>query len=288
MTIISPTPLQIPAKDGFLLDAELYASNQAESKGLIIIHEGTALPKKLYQPYARFLASQGFEVVCYDYRGIGKSRPKSLKGFSASIIDWAQQDMVGVIDWAQQHYPKLPKYILAHSMGGQIVGLVENIDAIDKIVTVASSYGNWHNFSGNFKYQAAFLWGVLIPIFTRLYGYLPAQQLGMGADWPKGVAQNWYDWCKGNKPHSQLMDEASIPHYYRTFKVPIKAFIMADDFMATTKTIPLFETDYAHTQLDVEIVEPQAYGLAKIGHFGFFSQQNKEALWQKPIDFFMG
>lgn len=286
-----PTPfsIQIPATDGFLLDAELYTlpENDAD-KGLIILHEGTALPKKLYQPYARFLAEQGYAVICYDYRGVGKSKPKKLKGFEASIIDWAQKDMVGVIDWATQQYPKHKKYIIAHSMGGQIIGLVKNINQIERIVTIASSYGNWRNFTGNFKYQAIFFWSVLLPVFTKLYGYFPASKLGMGADWTKGVAKNWFDWCKSNKPHSQLMEEANIPHYYHQFKVPIKAFIMADDYMATPKTIPLYQKDFASTQLNVEIVHPKAYNRDKIGHFGFFSEKNKEVLWQKPLDFLEG
>lgn len=277
---------KIPATDGFLLDAELYTLEQANSKGLIIVHEGTAIPKKLYQPYAKYLAEQGYDVLCYDYRGVGKSKPKKLKGFAASIIDWAQLDMTGVINWATHHYPKHKKFIIAHSMGGQIIGLVENIHQIDKIVTIASSYGNWRNFNGSYKYQAAFFWGVLLPVFTKIYGYFPASKLGLGADWSKGVAKNWFDWCKSNKPHSQLMNEANVPNYYQKFSVPIKAYIVADDTMATIKTIPLYKTDFASTALDIEVLEPADYQRDKIGHFGFFTESNKEVLWQKPIEFF--
>lgn len=280
------TALQIPAKDGFLLAAELYVTDISNCKGLIIMHEGTAIPMKLYQPYARFLADQGYHVLCYDYRGVGKSRPKCLKGFEASILDWARLDMVGVIDWAVANYSNTPMYIIAHSMGGQVLGLVENVQHIDKIVTVASSYGNWRNFKGSYKYLTAFFWSVVLPLMTQLYGYFPAHKLGMGADWTKGVAKNWYDWCKGNKPLSQLLDEAEIPHYFRSFQIPMKSFIMTDDFMATAKTIPLFKTDFANTDLAIELIHPSDYHQEKIGHFGFFSERQREGLWKKPLTFF--
>ena len=246
--------LKIPAKDGFLLAATLHTKQQPTTKGIIIINEGTAIPQKLYLPYANFLAEQGYDVVTYDYRGIGDSKPKSLKNFEASIIDWAKLDITGVINWVNHHYPKHPKYIIAHSMGGQILGLVENIRHISKIVTIASSYGNWHNFTRKFKYQAIIMWGFLIPVFTRIYGYFPANKLGLGADWPKGVAQNWFDWCIGNKPLTKLLNEAGIIHHFSDFHIPMKSFLLADDIMATPKVIPLFKQDFASTNLNIEII----------------------------------
>ena len=53
-------------------------------------------------PFACFLQRQGFGVVTFDYRGIGDSRPPSLKGCSAQMHEWGQQDIAGVLHWIEQ------------------------------------------------------------------------------------------------------------------------------------------------------------------------------------------
>ena len=43
-----------------------------------------------YRPFASWLATQGFTVATFDYRGTGLSRPQALRGFKADIFDWAR------------------------------------------------------------------------------------------------------------------------------------------------------------------------------------------------------
>lgn len=38
-----------------------------------------------------------------------------------------------------KNYPNQKKYIIAHSMGGQIIGLADNVNLVDKIVAVNAS-----------------------------------------------------------------------------------------------------------------------------------------------------
>ncbi len=53
------------------------------SNGSVIINPATGVAARYYHYYARFLAEHGFDVLTYDYRGIGLSRPERLRAAAA-------------------------------------------------------------------------------------------------------------------------------------------------------------------------------------------------------------
>ncbi|MCP4441429.1 MAG: alpha/beta fold hydrolase [Aureispira sp.] len=281
------TTIYIPTDDCLQLESSLYSNNRQTSlpKGIILLNAGTCIKRQFYHTFCEELTAFGYDVLSYDYRGVGGSRPDRLKKYKASIVDWGQLDIKAVIDWATKHYPSKKRYLIAHSMGGQVMGLAPNLNQLDKIVTVASSYGNWRNYTGSFKYKTALLWYTLIPIMTKFYGYMPAQKFGMGENWPKGVTKNWWQWSKTNIPHSQLMEKHKIAHYYKEVTTPIRAYFLNDDNLATHKTIPQYQTDFSNVALDIQQISPKDYGLERLGHFGFFFPKSRQ-LWEETIDWF--
>ncbi|HEX6861449.1 MAG TPA: alpha/beta fold hydrolase, partial [Thermoanaerobaculia bacterium] len=116
--------LRLPARDGFKLAATLYEPQGPQSKStawghetLVVISSATAVPRSYYDGFARFLAGRGFAVLAYDYRGIGESRPGSLRGFHARMHQWGQEDLAGVIDWAGRHVQPARLLSVGHSVG---------------------------------------------------------------------------------------------------------------------------------------------------------------------------
>ena len=85
----------IVARDGYALAATVYEPERPWRATLL--SSATAVPRKIYRAFATFLAENGFAVLTYDYRGIGGSRPKSLKGFEARMRDWASLDVSAAI-----------------------------------------------------------------------------------------------------------------------------------------------------------------------------------------------
>ena len=73
----------IPATDGFPLAATIYGMGN----DVVVVNAATAVPRQFYEAFAQFVAAHGYTVVTYDYRGIGESRPESLRGFAASFSD---------------------------------------------------------------------------------------------------------------------------------------------------------------------------------------------------------
>src|SRR5690349_6488382 len=107
--------VSVPARDGFALAATTFAP--ASNGTWVVVHSATAVPRAYYARFARFLAGHGFTVVTYDYRGIGGSRPRRLRGFEARMRDWAQQDAAGVIEWIDSR--RASRLVaVGHSFGG--------------------------------------------------------------------------------------------------------------------------------------------------------------------------
>ena len=79
-------------------------------------------------------------------------------------------------------------------MGGQIIGLADNINQIDKVITFVPSYGNWQNNAPKGRWKMGFLWATVFPLMALIAGYFPASRLNLGHDWPKGVTWDWWSW----------------------------------------------------------------------------------------------
>ncbi len=187
--------ITILAKDGYALTAILREPN-SPIKGIVQIHCGTGIPQVLYAHFAEFLTENGYATLTFDYRGIGKSKYGSLKEFKADLLDWGQLDMTGVFDWVLKTYPNERKIIVAHSMGGQLVGLMENNDKIDQLFLVASSTGYWRDMSSPYKWiMPPIGFFLLIPLQIFLYGFIKAKKTKQGEDLPLGVGRQWRKWC---------------------------------------------------------------------------------------------
>ena len=280
--MIKSTSIKIKTIDNFELSGTLFKSNSVP-KGIITINAGTCIKRQFYFRMAAYLSKKNYDVLAFDYRGVGDSRPSSLKGFEASIRDWASLDIKSVIGWMNKNYVDQKKYIIAHSMGGQIIGLADNANDLDKIVAINASYGNWKNYHGKQKITTALFWATVFPVSTWWNGYFPANKFGMGVDWAKGVVKDWWIWSKYYLPHYQIMDKLNYPQFYHEVKIPILSYIITDDDIATVKTIPFFEKDYKNADLTVRIVSPEDYQLKSIGHFGFFKEK-AQSIWDETIE----
>ena len=275
--------LNIAALDGYKLGS-LVLTPEIKSRGVIQFHNGASAVKEFYLNFCSHLCDAGYTVIMFDYRGIGESRPDSLKNFKGSIGDWGMLDMPGILKWVNINYPNEKKFIVAHSMGGQIIGLMNNINLVDAIVSIGSSYGNWKNYSGKNKYISAITLFGYFPIALKLFGYLPLKKLGKGEDLPLDAGKELMSWCKGNNIHSKIMNQNKIPNYYHDIKKSIKAYFLEDDNIATAKTIPMYKADFSNALLYIEIIKPSEVGVDKIGHYGFFSEKVKNKLWNKPLE----
>jgi len=135
-------------------------------------------------------------VLTFDYRGVGDSLPpgRSLRGFEADLFAWAR-DFDRAIEALDREVPALPIYLIGHSLGAQLPGLLAQRDRIAGLVSVAGGSGYWRDNAPALRRSVLYLWYVVVPIATSLFGYFPGRRLRKVGDLPRGVMLQWRRWC---------------------------------------------------------------------------------------------
>jgi len=269
----------IEARDGFKLSATIRRP-LTEIKGVIQMNCGTGIPQKVYSNLAIYLTQYGYVTVTFDYRGIGNSKPKNLKGFEAKIEDWGILDMTSIFDWIISEFPNEKKIIIGHSMGGQLVGLMDNYQKIDKLVLIASSTGYWKDMSSPYKWLMPPLWFLFVPLTTFIYGYANAKKIRQGENLPKGVAIQWRNWCINPNYFDEHFQKSNTSLFFDKLRIPLKSIQIKDDPIANEITSNKILKYYKIANIEIEKISPEQLGVKKIGHTGFFSRQFKDTLWK--------
>ena len=266
----------IPAGDGYPLAATL-AAPTGDPRAVVLVAPATGVLRRIYSPFADFLREHGYAVATWDWRGIGASRPESLRGFTASMRHWATLDLAGVIRWAVHRFPDRPLLVVGHSFGGQGVGLAPNAGRIAGLVTVAAQSGYWGHWPAPRKYAYATLWYLVMPALTRTFGYFPSRRLGLGENLPRGVALQWARWCR-NPGYMNTWDG------HRRFTSPILAWSFADDAYAPKRAVEALLLQYGSEPIDHRHLSPGDAGATSIGHFGFFREGRTPRLWEETVE----
>jgi predicted alpha/beta hydrolase len=271
----------IPAADGYPLAATIFEPASAPT-AVVVISAATGIARRFYKTFATFLAEVGFTAITYDYRGIGDSRPASLRGFNARMRDWGELDMAGVFDWATQTYNTERLLHVGHSVGGQVPGLLPNHHKIAAMVTVSSQNGYWRIQANAEKYRVWFFVHLLMPALARLLGYFPWSRLSTGEDLPAGVALEWSRWCRLPDYFFDDPSLASLSHF-PAFNAPILAYSFADDHWGTEPAVTTLMAHYTGSRIERRHIIPASLGIKHIGHVGFF-QPDSRPLWQETAD----
>ena len=269
----------IPASDGFALAASHFPA-AGEAAAAVLVVPATGVARRLYDPFARHLAGRGLTVVTWDGRGTGGSRPSSLRGFRATMSDWARLDLAGVLGWARETLSGLPLLAVGHSFGGQSLGLAPGAGALAGAVTVAAQSGWWGHWPRPRRYALTLLWYAGMPLLAHALGYFPSRRLGLGENLPRGVALEWARWCRSRDYLGDWSGHARLA-------IPMLALGFDDDTFAPPAAVDALHQRYASARLERRQLAPADLGVARIGHFGFF-KPGLPALWDETADWMAG
>ena len=247
------------------------------ARGCVILPSAMGVAQTYYARFAEWLASQGYLVTTFDYRGIGSSAPQSLRGFTMDIFDWAR-DCAAVIDFVTERFSGAPLFWLGHSLGGQLLGLISNRDRIQRVVTVATGNGYWLENSWQTKRFVWWMWFVAVPVATRLAGYFPGKRLRKVGNLPRGVIEQWRRWCL-NREYVVGAEGSSVREAYASIRTPMLSLSFTDDEMMSAEGIRSLHGLYASAPVEYRRIAPAEIGVSRIGHFGFFRPQFERTLW---------
>jgi predicted alpha/beta hydrolase len=281
--------LTIPARDGYPLAARLWVGRAGPL--VAVINGGAGIVSTYYDRFAAFLAAEGTATVVYDYRGIGRSRPKKLRGFVASVEAWGSKDCAGVVDWLMQRFPEQKRLLIGHSVGGFLTGFAENARVLDTMVLIGAHTGYWRDYAPSSRASMYALWHVFMPLATALIGFFPGRALKLGDDLPAGVARDWANrregdfWWYLRNPDgtADVARRDALLARFHGVRARTLAVRFTDDPFATDVATRRLLDLYANAAATTLAMSPGDAGDQPIGHFGFFRSRMRDTLWKRLV-----
>jgi len=281
---VSGTAVEFPARDGYRLAGTLYRP-ATPNRRAVLLQAATGVKQEFYGKLAAYLSTRGFVALTFDYRGIGRSRPASLRGFPARMRDWAEKDIAGALDYFARVTHGARIVGLGHSFGGQVFGLVPGSERYAAVVAVGSQSGYWRHWPGLGKLGMWLATHVLLPGVSHALGYFPARRFGQGEDLPAGVAAQWAQWCRHP---GYVVGALGAQEAYARFTSPMRVYAVSDDRFAPPRAVEAFLAFYPNAPRAVERVDAASIGGGPIGHFGFFRERFRGTLWGEAADWMAG
>ncbi len=281
-TTTAAETLTLMTRDGYPLTALRYPA-QGQARGHLLVAGATGVPQLFYKAFAEFASAQGYTTLTLDYRGIGLSKPRTLRGFRMAYLDWAHQDLAAAVDLMADD--SLPLFMVGHSFGGHAFGLLPNHQRVARFYTFATGAGwaGWMPLSERIK--VALMWRVVGPLLTRWKGYLAWSKLGMGEDLPLGVFRDWKHWCQFPRYFFDDPGMVRLDERFAAVTVPIIAANAIDDLWAPPASRDAFMSGYRGTAWRAIDIDPKRSGLHSIGHMGYF-RRKAEPLWRDVLQWF--
>jgi len=271
--------LQLRAADGIALAASYFVP-AGEPKAAVLINSATAVERRYYQAFAEWLASRGFAVLTYDYRGIAESRPARLRrGFPASVTIWGERDgSAAASELARRAGESLPMLLIGHSIGGVVVASMPDNTRFAGILTVGAQTAYYKDWPAAVRGTMYRQWHWTAPLLTALFGYFPAKRLGLMEDLPAGVVRQFHarrrhpDWLR-------VPARDGLPSHHARITAPILAVSIADDVYGTRAATLRHHALFVNAPVEYRWIAPADLGEREIGHFGFFRRRYRTSLW---------
>lgn len=278
---ISGEPVAISCSDGVVLGGHLWNARGDARVGSVIVNGATGVLARYYHRYARFLASHGFDVLTYDYRGIGESRPLRLRGcrYRYRWRDWGTCDFEAALLFMDARRPGGAIAVVGHSIGGFLPGLAPSAPQIGRMLTVGAQYAWWGDYAASARLRLFAKWHVAMPMLTTLLGYFPGRKLGWLEDLPSGVAYEWSFRRRRFEDSFPLADRRQSRDRMAAVTAPILAVSLSDDEIGTLAAARRALTYYSGAERTLIHPKPSDFGRDAIGHFALFHDSHARTFW---------
>ncbi len=271
--------VEIVAADGVRIVAHRF--DAAKPRAVAVIGAAMGVRQDFYADFARHLAGRGITAFTFDYRGVGRSAPRSLRRFRASLTDWARHDYDAVLREARSAASGRALFVIGHSLGAQLPALTDSAASIDAMVAVAGGGGYWGGLSWALRPFMLAMVGAVAPLTIPLAGYFPGRRLRMIGDLPAGVMRQWSRWCM--HPDYLVGVEAGARDAYARVRFPILSLSISDDRMMPQRNIDTLHAHFRSARRESRRITPAQAG-GPIGHMGFFRRRYRDTLWPVAAD----
>ncbi|MDH5032007.1 alpha/beta hydrolase family protein [Chryseobacterium cucumeris] len=268
--------LILTTEDHINLVAHLFKPERDNGK-LLLINSATGVKQQVYFSFASYFREQGFTVITYDYRGIGLSKPKNMRGFQGSMRLWGSKDYKTITQYIKSAFKEYKKYCLGHSVGALILGMNEDSNIFEEFVFVGTQNAFVGNLKGRTKVEAYLGFGIAQPLTTSLLGYFPAHWFGLGESLPKNCAYDWRTLILNKKSTNKLLEK--IDDFSKNLTQKVFVIRAEDDIWLTEKgVLSLLNNTYSNLKPTYRLIAASESDKNEIGHINFFRSYNSK-LW---------
>lgn len=257
-----------------------YFGDLMNHKAVVIIAAAMGVRAKFYQDLAIFLQEKGFLCVSFNYTGIDES-PANMCKSNYGMLDWAHKNIDFVINHLNKDFPNSKLIFLAHSAGGQMLGLSNQSHLLNKVVTLNAGVGYWRLNAPALKRKIHFFWHFIIPVSIFFYGYFPGRKLKIVGDLPKKAAFDWRRACL--KPNYLQDIFPEFAENYANLQAPLVAFYPEDDDMISLESIEKLNSQFINSSTKIIRLTPKELSVDHIGHMGLLKKSSKKNFWQEYL-----
>lgn len=274
--------VELTCPDGIRLAGHVWEAEGA-SVGSVIVNPATGVLARYYHRYASFLSEQGFDVLTYDYRGIGGSRPDRLRGCGYRWRDWGEFDFEAALRTILTLNPDRPLHVVGHSIGGFLPGLAESAPKIDRLIAVGAQYAYWPDYARHRRMGLFLKWHVAMPAITGIWGYFPGRALGLLEDLPAGVANEWSFRRSRMELSYPRNRRKEVLRRFGAVRASILSVAAVDDEYATASAVRRGLQYYRNASKTVVRLNAGDVPSGPTGHFGFFHASHERGFWLDTV-----
>jgi predicted alpha/beta hydrolase len=277
-----PVPVTIRARDGRALAGLLIEA--ATPHGALVVNGATGFPREFYLRFAAYCAARGYHALVYDYRGMGASAAGPLATDPARMSDWGRLDMPAALGFLDSRFPGAPLATIGHSVGGQLIGCMDNHERARAHVLIATSIGYWRCQRVPFRYLALIFWKLYGPLSLKTRGYVPRGAVWRGDSLPPGVFLEWRRWCLRPEHFAPELTGASGSGRFEALRAPLLSWSFTDDPIATPVAVEALLALYPNAPIERRWTRPAEASVRTIGHHGYFAERHRDSLWRGALD----
>lgn len=253
-------------------------------RAALVLHGATGAPARYYRGFAEWAAAErDMAVLTYDYRDFGASLRRPMRGAKATLADWGRHDQNAALATLARMYPDTPLWVLGHSVGGLWLGWHEAMGRVSRAITVGSGLTHVTDHPLRYRWKARVFWSPPVRLAAKVAGYLPGQLVGLGADLPRGVYEDWRRWCLARGWHlSDVGRTLPLPDPARV-TARLRMIAVADDDLVPPTAVWRARALYPEAMKEQKVLRPEDFGLERIGHIPPFTRRNA-VLWPAILD----
>ncbi|MEW9918322.1 hypothetical protein AB2B41_01795 [Marimonas sp. MJW-29] len=266
-------------QDGATLVGQLYLP-RGQARAAMVLNGATGVPQEYYRHFAEHAAqAHGLAVLTFDYRDMERSAMEPVRRSQARMSDWGIADQEAARAKMRGLFPDLPLWVMGHSLGGMTLPLQAGTEEIARVITVAS--GNVHHADHPWPYRALALmfWFGAGPLAATVLGYVPGRALGLGSDLPAPVYWQWRRWCTSRDTFGGEAGKSLPAVDWRGTRENVRMIAFADDDLIPPQCVQRHAANFGKSAEEVEVIDPEQFGLAGIGHIGAFARRSGTRCW---------